>query len=183
MKIFITGPSCSGKTTLAKGISKRLETNSYSTDKILIKLDPKTKQKIKISDSEAKKIINEILEKEEWVLEGIQPIIQAVEDADLVVFLLPQVHIVVLRQWLRYITDTKQRRNWGFRNNLNLTKSILKQYFEKPDESRKLDFRYSRVDKLKKILNNYPTKTITIKESLPRNCLLSTVMEKINCLH
>lgn len=84
-RIVIFGLTASGKTTLAKSVSKILKIKVYHTDNLAYK----RKWDIKSSEKEFKKELNKILKKDKWILEGVHSewILKAVKQADLVIFL------------------------------------------------------------------------------------------------
>ncbi|MAG02451.1 hypothetical protein CMI42_03875 [Candidatus Pacearchaeota archaeon] len=85
-KIYILGPQGSGKTLLAKKISKRLRIPSFSLDDIYYK----KKYTVKRSEDEKKKMLSKILgRRKKWIIEGVATsfVSDAVKQADLVIWL------------------------------------------------------------------------------------------------
>ncbi len=66
MKILIIGSVASGKTTLAKKLSKKLHIDYYEIDSIV----HDDKNLIKRDNKEQQKIINEINKNRNWIIEG-----------------------------------------------------------------------------------------------------------------
>ena len=85
-KIYVLGPQGSGKTLLAKKISKKLRIPSFSLDDIYYK----KKYTVKRNESEKKKMLSKILgRRKKWVIEGVATsfVAKAVRRADLVIWL------------------------------------------------------------------------------------------------
>ena len=66
-RIFIVGGTGSGKTTLAKQLSKILRIHYYSTDDFIYKKKWETKYSEKERDNKVKAFAN----KEKWIIEGV----------------------------------------------------------------------------------------------------------------
>lgn len=168
MKIYIIGPSCSGKTTLSKFFNRKLKIPVLSIDKVLISVDPITREKIKLPDDKALPIINNFLRQRSWILEGIQPYFRGLKAADIIIYLMPNMFVCLYRQWKRCLFDSEQHK-YGVRNNLRLTISIIKQYLEKEDSSKYYNYRFSRVWKFNKICEDFKGKVILVKDTNQRN--------------
>ena len=67
-KIYLIGPVGSGKTTLAKKLSKRYNTKMYELDKIVWDDD---NGNIKRSDEEISALFNDILKNDSWIIEDV----------------------------------------------------------------------------------------------------------------
>lgn len=67
MKIYIIGPVGSGKTTLARELSKKYNIQYYELDKIVWDDATNTKRNKK----EIKKLFNNILKKDNWIIEDV----------------------------------------------------------------------------------------------------------------
>lgn len=85
-RIYILGPQGSGKTLLAKRISKKLKISSFSLDDIYWK----RKYTVKRGEAEKKKLLSKLLGKhKKWIIEGLSTsfVEGAVKQADLVIWL------------------------------------------------------------------------------------------------
>lgn len=131
MKISIIGPSASGKTTLAKKISDLYQLEHTDLDYVCFKFI-KPRKRIKLKRCVYMKKIKKIIEKHNWVIEGINPIHEVFEKAGIIIWLRPNFFKALYRQWKRYLTDSCQRCEHGFINNLKLSRYIFRQYFENP---------------------------------------------------
>lgn len=159
MKINIIGTSGAGKTTLAKKIATEKGIPMYSLDTIL---HQKIKEKKGIewrTEKEYKKKLSQILRQKNWIIEGVNPIPEVLNHADKIVWLKPSLFTALYRQWKRYVTDKKQRKEHGFINNIKLSQYIIKQHREDIPE-KDADFKFVRVKKLERILEPYMSKTV-----------------------
>ena len=85
-KIYIIGAVGSGKTTLAKKLSSRLDIKMYELDKIVWDDD---NGNVKRSDQDILKLFYEIIEKNTWIIEdvGRKKFIDGIINADIVYYL------------------------------------------------------------------------------------------------
>ena len=100
-KIYIIGPVGSGKTTLAKKISSKLNIKMYELDKIVWNDD----ENIKRTDEEVLKIFNEIIKQDSWIIEdvGRTIFIDGLKMADIVYYIDLKPIIIYKRCVLRWI--------------------------------------------------------------------------------
>ncbi len=107
-RIWIFGGIASGKTTLAKEISKILKIDYYTTDDIAYK----DNKGIKFNEKERDAKLKKIAKRNEWVIEGTHKrkwILPAFKKTDLVILLqFPRI-ILIKRIILRYIK--RKRKN------------------------------------------------------------------------
>src|SRR3972149_8546512 len=164
MKIYITGPCGSGKTTLAKKLSDVVKIAHYCLDDLVFTFSPSKKGKVKFPKEVVSKNINRVLKKENWILEGKHPVIEGFKKCDLIVFMLPPLHTALFRQWSRFIKDKGQRQLFGLKSNLKLSLKIIIQYLAKEDLNQADNLRYCRVGKLIRISNFFADKTMIIKD-------------------
>lgn len=66
-RMYIIGTMASGKTTLAKKISQRLNIPHYDLDEIFWK----RKYDLKRSDKECRKLLEKLAKRKEWIIEGV----------------------------------------------------------------------------------------------------------------
>lgn len=104
-KIYVLGPTGSGKSTLTKKLSKILKITSYDMDDIrFIKKFTKVRSVV-----QRKKLVNKLLKKEKWIIDarGTDWDRHAMLKADLIIWLLTPFYKRVFRVIKRFI----QRRN------------------------------------------------------------------------
>ena len=80
-----------------------------------------------------------------------------------------------MSQWKRYLTDEVQRREWGFIDNLELSKYLIKQHIEEEKISKSNDPKYFRVKKVDRILKSYSDKTLILKSRSEVNKFIKTL--------
>jgi len=158
MRIYILGPSGVGKTTLAKKLISKNNTQHYDLDYLLHKFMDERKGFIDLDEESIYKNIDNILKRKSWVVEGIHIIPPLLDKSDKIIFVDMPWYKAIYRQWKRFFTDKKQRKEHGFVNNLKLTRHILRQYFEEENKSRSGEIQYSRLAKTKRILEKYKDK-------------------------
>ena len=166
MKIYIVGSSCVGKTTLARKLSEKFNIESVDLDRVFINLEllKKNKNFGFVSPREYKARIKKILKKRDWIIEGVYPVKEIFESADVVVHLHRCLIKPLFWQWKRFFTDEKQRKTFGLKNNLWLTSDIIRQYTDKCDKSRMDDPTYFSNDKLAIWLEQYKRKIKEIND-------------------
>jgi adenylate kinase family enzyme len=98
-RLIIFGGTASGKTTVAKILSNKLDIPCYSTDDIVYKHNWKKKR----VSTEKEKIVKKILTSKNWIIEGVHTevwLLPVIKKADLVILLdLPRV--VLLKRVLK----------------------------------------------------------------------------------
>lgn len=87
-RIYIVGPSASGKTYLAKIIASKYRIPNVNLDYIFYK-HVVDKCREEVSEREWKSKLNKILKGKGWVIEGVNPINEVVERADKIIYLRP----------------------------------------------------------------------------------------------
>lgn len=94
-KIVIFGLTASGKTTLAKKVSKVLHIKIYHSDDFAYK----KKWAIKTDEKEFMNRLHKVTDKKEWIIEGVHSewLADAIKKADLVIFLNPSKFIMAKR--------------------------------------------------------------------------------------
>ena len=102
-RIYIIGPVGSGKTTLSKIFSKKLNIKNYELDKIVWDDD---NGNIKRTDDEINKLFNEIINNKSWIIEdvGRKKFIDGIKKADITYYMdLPKITIYkrCITRWLK----------------------------------------------------------------------------------
>lgn len=157
MKISIIGPSGSGKTYLTNKLSDKYKLKHINLDYIFFK-HVQDKNREAIQETVWRKNLKQVISENDWIIEGVNPINEIFDNADLIIFLRPILLVALSRQWKRYFTDAKQRKEHGFVNNLKLSRGLIKQYAEKEDLRKQNDPMYSRVSKLDRLMSRYKKK-------------------------
>jgi len=109
-KIYIFGTMGSGKTTLAKNISKKLNIPHYELDDIFWK--GKERGKAKRSDAECKKLLQKLTRRKKWVIEGcfsrwIEP---GIKNSQLVIWLDIPFTTLIYRLFFRKLRGNNNER-------------------------------------------------------------------------
>lgn len=102
-RIYIIGPVGSGKTTLSKILSQKLNIKKYELDKIVWDDD---NGNIKRTDDEINKLFNEIINNKSWIIEdvGRKIFIEGIKKADITYYIdLPKITIYkrCITRWLK----------------------------------------------------------------------------------
>jgi len=130
MRIYLLGGSSSGKTTLAKTISRKLQIKKYTLDDFVINQIHIQKGKIDLfSSDEYLPEVKKLIKQNSWIIEGNTFIKQIANRADLIIYLQIGLISALFRIIKRFITnENQQREKFGIRNNLNLVINIFKKY-------------------------------------------------------
>ncbi len=179
MKINIIGPSGSGKTTLSKKLSQTLNIEPINLDYVFFR-HAKDKQREEITEKEWRQNLNSKLKTNNWIIEGVNPIIEVMDNADLIIYLRPSLKTALFRQWKRYVTDPKQRKEHGFKNNLKLSQYLVKQYKEEDDPEKYEDLKYVRVRKLDKLTEKYKNKVKILSNNSAIKKFLREIYANLN---
>ncbi len=124
MKILIIGIVASGKTTLAKRLSKENKINYYEIDSI-VHDDIKNKKR---TDEEQQKIINKINEQANWIIEGTlrKNLYYLLNMADKIIYLDIPLHIRKRRILFRYIKQKLKIEQCNYNPNIKMLKKMYK---------------------------------------------------------
>lgn len=166
MKIYIIGPSCVGKSTVANSISYKERIPHFDLDMVFIDRDYLIKTKIfrYRSEKNYKNKIRKILENnKDWIIEGSYLLENILNEAEVIVFINLPLSIPLIWQWKRYFTDKNQRDVYGVHNNLILSRWILGQYFGKETWKNFNSETSFFIRKCEDTLRNYRNKLIVIK--------------------
>ncbi len=136
MRIYITGLSSCGKSTISNKLSTYLKIPVYSTDNYFYK-DYK-----KLKGNAYENAVEQFMTKNDWVIEGKVLSLKLLKSSDLVILLNVPIFLRITRQWSRFLSSKRQRKEYGFKRNIKLTYAHLKlQFFENLD-SQKIDNPY-----------------------------------------
>lgn len=113
-KIYIIGAVGTGKTTLAKDLSKKLNIKMYELDKVV--WDDENGN-IKRSDEEVQKLFEEILNKETWIIEdvGRKKFIEGIKQADIVYYIDLPSWVIYKRCVLRWIKQKIGKEEYNYK--------------------------------------------------------------------
>ncbi len=127
MKIYITGPSGGGKSTIALWLARLLEMKIYHGDEILYKF--KNRERIRLVESEYGPKLMAIAKKRDWIFEGKVAYEPMMKKADWVIWLNNPFYVSLWQQWKRFVTDKDHRRKYSFGSDLALSWRIIKEQF------------------------------------------------------
>lgn len=150
MKILIIGIVASGKTTLAKQLSEKLNTQYYEIDSIVHNDLNNTKR----TDKEQKQIIGNIDKNKDWIIEGTlrKNLYYLLDLADKVIYLDIPLHIRKKRILTRFMRQKLGLEECNYKPTLKMLKLMYK--WTKDYENKREDF--------EKHLNNYSNKLIKL---------------------
>jgi len=171
-RIYILGSMGGGKTTLAKIISKKLNLPDYDLDNIFWK----RKYDLKRGDKECKKLLDKIIKKDKWIIEGVYSrwVKSGVKRSQLVVWLDLPFKTIAYRLIKRKILreDGKYMENW--RDTWRMVKQNYQYTQIKHNDSDKKDtYGYKLYKDHKSLLNKH--KFVHIKNKKERNKFLEDI--------
>ncbi|EDO1167418.1 DNA topology modulation protein [Listeria innocua] len=171
MKIRIIGSVGSGKTILAKKVSKWLQIDFFETDRIVWKRE---ETEVRRSDSEKIAELNAILQKDNWIIEGVHLEAwteESISQADIIIYLdLPKKQIrsqLIKRQFKQLLRIEKAHYVVRF--------SMLKKMFYWDDL---FDKRTKPLVNEK--INQHPAKWLIIKENLAFHEIQQKILQIIS---
>lgn len=152
MKILIVGTVGTGKTTLAKKLSKQYKIEYYEID--LIVHDDENSGKKRTID-EQNDIIKKINKNEDWIIEGVlrKNLEYLLKLADKIIYLNIPKYKRNIRILTRFIKQNLKIEKANYKPDFKMLKNMYK--WSKEDEERK--------EKFKKMLNKYEDKLEVIK--------------------
>lgn len=124
MKILIVGIVASGKTTLAKKLSKLLGIKHYEIDSVV----HDDVNNVKRSEKEQKKIFNEINREDNWIIEGTlrKHLFYLCNMADKIIYLDIPLNIRKRRIFTRFIKQLFGTEQSNYEVNLKMLKMMYK---------------------------------------------------------
>ena len=125
MKILIIGSVASGKTSLARKLSRKLNINYYEIDSIV----HDDRNNYKRSPEEQKKIINEINDKEnDWIIEGTlrKNLFYLLDMTDVIVYLNINVRIRKWRIIKRFVKQKLRLEKSNYKPSIEMLKLMFK---------------------------------------------------------
>lgn len=124
-KIYIIGPVGSGKTTLAKALSNKINIPMYELDKVVWDDD---NGNIKRSDEEIAKLFNDIIKNKEWIIEdvGRKKFYDGIYNADIVYYINLPNFVIYKRCILRWIKQLLGLEKYNYKPTLNGLFEMLK---------------------------------------------------------
>ena len=128
-KIYIVGTMGSGKTYLAKKLSKELDISHYDLDDLYWK----RKYDLKNSEPNKKSNLEKILKNKSWIIEGVYTdwVDQAVKETDMLIWLDTHKNISSWRIFKRYIK--RNNSNESLKDVFNLIKIVRKYKEDNPN--------------------------------------------------
>ena len=164
MKIFITGPVASGKSTLATTLKELLGINCYSIDRIVHDDENNCKR----TEKEQRKLINGIIRKDkEWIIEGI-----------------PRTHLEVVSSNATTIIyldfDKKDLKKQLKKRNKDIRSGKLKVPYELTEELLNKMNRYIEEETYEDkyyLMKKYPSKLIIIKNKKEIDKLIKAITD------
>ena len=124
MKILIVGIVASGKTTLARRLSKLLNIKHYEIDSVV----HDDERNIKRSETEQKKLFNKINKNDCWIIEGTlrKHLFYLCDFADVVIYLDVPVRIRKIRILTRFIKQKLGFEKCNYKVNFEMLKLMYK---------------------------------------------------------
>ena len=124
MKILIVGIVASGKTTLARRLSKLLNIKHYEIDSVV----HDDERNIKRSEAEQKKLFNKINKNDSWIIEGTlrKHLFYLCDLADVIIYLDIPFSVRRLRILTRFIKQLFGTEQSNYEVNLKMLKMMYK---------------------------------------------------------
>ncbi len=124
MKILIVGSVASGKSTLARKLSKDSNIRVYEIDSIV----HDDVLNVKRSNLEQQKIINEINKNKSWILEGTlrSNLYNLLDLADIIIYVDTPVYKRKIRIFNRFIKQKLGIEKCNYKPNINMLKNMYK---------------------------------------------------------
>jgi adenylate kinase family enzyme len=172
-KIDILGPSASGKSHLARGISQLFRIPLVSVDTLTRTSIPH----VRTPESEVLRAIGEFMATKEWILEGKYMAGDVFDNADMIVWVHRGIVHCLLAQWLRYFSDTEQRTRFGLLSNTKLTRNIVRQHFGLYTAEELLRPRVYTYRKAEQTLSEWPEKVFRVRNPRDEDNLMQRIRD------
>lgn len=170
MKILIIGSVASGKTSLARKLSRKLNINYYEIDSIV----HDDRNNYKRSPEEQKKIINEINDKEnDWIIEGTlrKNLFYLLDMTDVIVYLNINVRIRKWRIIKRFVKQKLRLEKSNYKPSIEMFKLMFKWTSDFENEKEEFENKLLKYkEKLKIINNDKELNNLMIGDLYEENC-------------
>jgi len=152
-RIYIIGNSASGKTSLAKRLSKALKIKAYDLDDFYWQ-KKFTKRR---NFAQAEKLVNEVTKRKNWIIEGVYSscITCSLDKADLIIWLDYPLHVITWRLLKRQIKSME-----SLRSTIDFLHYAW-DYYKKPTHKH-FNRNESNYYKHKRIVETYPAEIVHI---------------------
>lgn len=124
-KIYIIGPVGSGKTTLARKLSKKHNIKMYELDKVIYDDD---NGNVKRTDTEISSLFNNIISNKSWIIEdvGRKKFIEGVKQADIVYYINLRKLTIYKRCITRWIRQKRKIESYNYEPTIKSLIQMLK---------------------------------------------------------
>lgn len=173
MKIYIVGSVSSGKSTLAKKLSKELNIPYTSLDDVVYEVDSSNRcSNTKRTDSERDKLFNSIISGDNWIIEdvGRSYFKDGLKKSDKIILLETNKYIRNYRIVKRFMRQKLGIEKCSYDPNFKMLKLMLQ--WSKDYDSGK--------DKLKSKISNYEEKVIILRNNDDINNLIINKLSSLN---
>lgn len=162
-KIYILGPVGSGKTTLAKRLSKELSIPFYELDNVVWEYHPGGD--IRRSPEEIDKLFKDILNKDDWIIENVgkEYFDKGFDEADTIIYLNIPKFILYKRVLIRWIKQKLGIEKSCYKADIKMLIKMFKWTKNESKEDKLIKLKQYK-NKLK-ILNNSQTKNYLYKKN------------------
>jgi len=130
MKIYIVGSVASGKSTLARRLSKAIGIKCTHLDGVVHIKDPSNKKwgNLRRTDEEIDKLFLDLISGDNWIIEdaGRKMFVEGLKRADIVLYLKPNVHTRRRRIITRYIKQKLGLEESLYTPNIRMLTSMFK---------------------------------------------------------
>ncbi len=125
-KIYIIGPVCSGKTTLAKRLSKELSIKHYELDNVVWQYNPNGD--IKRNEEEILLMFNDIIKNKQWIIEDVGRKIfkDGLDRADQIIYLNISGYLLRIRILLRWLKQKFKIEKSSYKPDIKMLKNMYK---------------------------------------------------------
>lgn len=140
-KIYIIGPVGSGKTTLARKLSQKLNTPMYELDTIVFDDEDGNRKRTK---EEIREIFDDILKEERWIIEdvGRKDFLEGIRNADMVYYLDLPGYLIYKRCIFRWWKQKRHQEEYHYQPTI---KSLIQMLGWARDNIKKKEQKISRI--------------------------------------
>lgn len=160
MRIAIIGLPGSGKSYLARKISKLYKIKHIELDSEVFDFFPGKIRKEK-SKVEIDKKLEHFLKQKDWIIEGVFDFKKVLENADVILYLKPNLAKIIYFQWKRRFSDKKRRGQYRFRDTLRLSFTTVQLLFINKGSQITTNLRYISRKEMETRLNMVNVYTIS----------------------
>lgn len=178
VRIYITGPCVTGKTTFAKFLSKELGVKTYSLDELFIDFKKTGNGKVVyFDDKTCKERLAKVTNTKSWIIEGEFHIKELASMSDYTVYATKSVVYRLYLATRRYILNAEVRKKFGFASTVVFLKFIARQSLDTKKTTKYFGKDFLSVVGFEEFVSRIPRQKLLLLKDFQYKTLLASMIK------